>query len=135
MKWIITLVVAVSFWATNAVAGEECTGMTQSEMNQCVASDYKASDQKLNMTWIELRVCKINSPEEWALIVKSQKAWIQLKESQCELEAGLDWGIELRGSGWPLTYFSCMTEMTEERTAFLGTLFTDCYEHSEPGEM
>ena len=128
---VLVLFVGLSTSATEDV----CEYDSQAAMNQCAAQSYKKADDALNMTWVELRVCKINSKEEWNMIVKSQKAWIQFKETQCEYEASLDWGIELRGSGWPLGYFGCLETMTKERTAFLQQQFVDCYEHSEPGEM
>ncbi|MEO0335290.1 MAG: lysozyme inhibitor LprI family protein [Pseudomonadota bacterium] len=122
----IAALLIVAFGSTaNAL---DCdNAQNQQEMNRCVAQHYQGLDLQLNAVWAGLKACLSGEQAQWDRLVRVQKGWIRLKERQCTYEADNDWGgfeeDSLRGSGWPLGYYGCMSQMTEERTVWLSEQF------------
>lgn len=102
--------------------------MTQSDMNVCSDRDYKEADKALNAQWAALKPIV----KEWdeslkslgmiasaeASLLKSQRAWIDYRDGQCDTEEASVQG----GTMAPTIYSSCMAELTRKRTEELKSL-------------
>jgi uncharacterized protein YecT (DUF1311 family) len=85
----------------------------QQEMNACSVRDYKAADTELNAKYKAV-LAGLPPPKQLQLR-KEQRAWLRRRDSQCKEEVKLSEG----GSIWPLEYFSCLSTITQRRTAAL----------------
>lgn len=83
---------------------------TQREMNECAAIAYQAADQKLNQVYQELKAAlpDYRQPK----LVTAQQVWIKFRDANCEFEKSAVEG----GSLAPTIYYSCLTQLTEQRT-------------------
>jgi uncharacterized protein YecT (DUF1311 family) len=83
---------------------------TQAELNEQSSVEYKKADKELNKIYGAL-LSKLDASEKKAFIA-SEKAWIAFRDLECKFECMENEG----GSIYPLSYSSCMTNMTEKRT-------------------
>ncbi|WP_312948960.1 lysozyme inhibitor LprI family protein [Superficieibacter sp.] len=111
-----TLLMAAMLISAPAFADECGDASTQAAMNQCSAAQYQAADKKLNETW-NTALKRAEEPQK-ELLKKAQQKWIALRDADCELIAS---GTE-GGSVQPLIHNQCLTEKTEERNAWLGSM-------------
>ncbi|WP_414163382.1 lysozyme inhibitor LprI family protein [Superficieibacter sp. BNK-5] len=112
----MTLLMASLLVSIPAFADNCDNASTQLEMNQCSAQQYQAADKKLNETW-NSALSRAQAPQK-ELLKKAQQKWIALRDADCELIAS---GTE-GGSVQPLIHNQCLTEKTEERNAWLGSM-------------
>ena len=88
----------------------------QAEINQCMGSDYREADEKLNRTYKEL-VGSID--DNWASALRdAQRAWVTFRDAECEFQS-MGWA---GGSGRPAVQAGCLTRVTNERTKVLKEL-------------
>ncbi|MCY4763028.1 lysozyme inhibitor LprI family protein [Klebsiella aerogenes] len=112
-----TLIAAAALLASGAAWADDCSNAnTQTEMNQCAATQYQAADKKLNETWQQ--ALKRASGQQLELLKKAQQAWISLRDADCAFLAS---GAE-GGSMQPMLISQCMTDKSVEREAFLASL-------------
>ncbi|MCJ8205224.1 lysozyme inhibitor LprI family protein [Pseudomonas sp. RGM2987] len=97
--------------ATVAQADDCTNAITQGEMNQCAAQQYKAADKELNDLYKQITTRLTDDPKAKQLLVKAQRAWIGFRDAECEFSAS---GVE-GGSVYPLIYTDCMTAQTKAR--------------------
>jgi uncharacterized protein YecT (DUF1311 family) len=90
---------------------EICSAGGQSEMNQCMATEFRKVDIRLNTLYRELTSILVNPRG----IRASQLAWLQYRDAECS-DAVMQLG---QGSLQPFAYHSCMIEFTEERIRHL----------------
>lgn len=86
---------------------------TQAEMNIQASNTFKKADKELNKIYTAL-FNKLDASEKKALAT-AEKAWIAFRDLECKFECMENEG----GSIYPLVYSSCLTSMTEKRTAEL----------------
>lgn len=87
---------------------------TQLLMNMCAARDYEQADAALNAAWGPARSYARQIGQGDALL-KAQRAWLTYRDAACEVQASPYEG----GSIQPLIRFSCLSELTAERTRML----------------
>ncbi|MDT8989687.1 lysozyme inhibitor LprI family protein [Curvibacter sp. APW13] len=88
-----------------------CSAGGQSEMNQCMAIEYRKVDRRLNSLYMELT----SVLEDARGIRASQRAWLKYRDAECSDDV-----MQLgQGSLQPYAYHSCMIEFTEERIRHL----------------
>ena len=123
MRILVTILSALFLGPVAATALDCDNAQNQHEMNACAAQYYQNADATLNAVWGGLKSCLQKEKDQWNRLVQVQRAWIALKDKQCNYEADSDWGgfgeEDVRGSGWPLGFYGCMTQMTEKRTEWL----------------
>lgn len=119
------LIAALALLAsTNALADECKNPMTQLALNMCAAQETQAADKKLNQTWQQ--VIKRADPAQRDLLKKAQRAWISLRDADCEFIASATEG----GSIQPMIYSECIGGKTREREAWLASFL-----HCEEGDL
>ena len=99
-----------AIFALATVAGAawaDCPGVTQADMNQCAAADYRKADAELTRAYRKLE----KTPELRA----AERAWIAYRDADCAYEAANDRG----GSIAPMVTSMCLTARTRERIAVL----------------
>ncbi|ROM76883.1 MULTISPECIES: lysozyme inhibitor LprI family protein [Pseudomonas] len=94
-----------------AQADDCANAMTQGDMNQCSAQEYKAADKELNDLYKQITGRLKDNPEAKQMLVKAQRAWIAFRDAECDFSAS---GVE-GGSVYPLIYSTCMTTQTKTR--------------------
>jgi uncharacterized protein YecT (DUF1311 family) len=90
---------------------EICSTGGQSEMNQCLATEYGKVDLRLNSLYKELTSVLVDARG----IRASQRAWLRYRDAECS-DAVMQLG---QGGLQPYAYHSCMIEFTEERIRHL----------------
>lgn len=90
---------------------EICSIGGQSEMNQCLETEYRKVDLRLNSLYRELTSVLVDARG----IRASQRAWLKYRDAECS-DAIMQLG---QGSLQPFAYHSCMIEFTEERIRHL----------------
>lgn len=88
-----------------------CSAGGQSEMNQCMAIEYRKVDLRLNSLYKELTSVLVDPRG----IRASQRAWLRYRDAECS-DAVMQLG---QGSLQPFAYHSCLIEFTEERIRHL----------------
>lgn len=100
--------------------------VTQSEMTLCAVQEHAAEDKKLNAQWAETKKAvsewdaNLGAHQRGAVdaLLKAQRAWIQYRDGQCEVE-----GFSVRGGTLePAIVELCLAELTRKRTAELKAL-------------
>lgn len=100
--------------------------VTQSDMTLCAVQEHEAADKMLNEQWPKTK--KAVADWDAALeehqrggvdaLMKAQRAWIQYRDGQCEVE-----GFSVRGGTLePAIVELCLAELTRKRTAELKAL-------------
>ncbi len=131
MRFIVISVNFLCLFSASSFAQEpNCADpQSQFEMNVCSGRDYDAADEKLNTAWKtvfaslkqwdkEVWQDGSSAPSRADALLKSQRAWIDYRDGHCEAEAEGFHG----GSILPLVRNTCLTEITERRTAELLSL-------------
>ena len=88
-----------------------CSAGGQSEMNQCMAIEYRKVYLHLNSLYKELTSVLVDARG----IRASQRAWLKYRDAECS-DAVMQLG---QGSLQPFAYHSCMIEFSEERIRHL----------------
>jgi len=88
-------------------AWADCPGVTQADMNQCAAADYRKADAELTRAYRKLE----KTPELRA----AERAWIAYRDAECAYEAAPNQG----GSIAPMVTSMCLAARTRERIAVL----------------
>ncbi len=83
----------------------------QPAMNACAWRDYLLADAELNRVWKDVRD-RYPSKREAQALIDTQRAWLKYRDAQCAFERGQFEG----GTIAPLIYYSCMKQLTKERT-------------------
>ena len=95
---------------------------TQVDMNICASREYAASDammtRQYNILAARMKQMDVEEPGYFAALLKSQRTWLQFRESQCRFEGYLTRG----GTAEPLNVSGCLNELTKNRTADLKSL-------------
>ncbi|NJL88269.1 MAG: DUF1311 domain-containing protein [Leptolyngbyaceae cyanobacterium SM1_1_3] len=86
---------------------------TQTAMNQCAKASYDQADTKLNQVYNQLKPSL--SAQQQDQLTQAELAWIDFRDRHCEFEAGQFEG----GSVQPTIYYSCLAQVSAERTAEL----------------
>ena len=103
-----------SLLSMSVLAAPNCqNAMTQIDMNECAAIDFKNADLQLNKLYKEL-FSKLETGKQKSLKLVQQN-WIKYKESQCKYEADEFKG----GSIAPLILYSCQSRITKQRNTEL----------------
>lgn len=100
--------------------------VTQADMNMCAALDHEAADKELNAQYKKTRAAmvardaQLDGDEKGAekALLKSQRAWIDYRDGECEAE-----GFQARGGSLePMLISGCMAKLTRQRTKELADL-------------
>lgn len=112
---IAALVVACAPAALAAQeAGPSCDeARTQLEMNECAGRTFQAQDSALNQLYP--RVIAALDSAQVARLREAQRAWIRLRDADCELEASEFEGGSMR----PMLHSFCLAYATQERIKYL----------------
>ena len=86
------------------------TATAQSELNACAGAAAKMADDRLNTSY--QAVLKYLDPDDKALLVAAQRAWVAFRDSDCAF-----WGA--RGSVGPMNAAFCRASLSDERAAEL----------------
>jgi|GEM_PF-1416991 len=89
---------------------------TQSAINYCAALSAESADKKLNEVYQKLKSSVKGTPQE-KLLLDSQLAWIKFRDTNCTFARSFFEG----GTIAPTEYYSCIKEVTEQRTKQLAT--------------
>jgi uncharacterized protein YecT (DUF1311 family) len=81
----------------------------QQEMNHCAEDEFHKADQKLNKLYNNLG-SKLE-PERLAKLKEAERAWVKFRDADCDFVTYINKG----GSIYPLVYFGCLTESTNDR--------------------
>lgn len=101
--------------AGEAQSASECISpQTQLLMNLCAKRDYDMADAALNAAWGPARSFARQIGQGDALL-QAQRAWLSYRDAACDVQASPYAG----GSIQPLIKFSCLSELTAERTRML----------------
>lgn len=111
-----TFLLATLLLSAPALADECDNATTQSDLNQCTASQYQAADKKLNDTY-QTAIKRPNKPQR-DLLQKAQQAWITLRDADCEFVSSATEG----GSVQPMVHNQCLHDKAVEREAWLASL-------------
>ena len=104
---------------------------TQAAMNRCAFQAYERADTDLNDVWSDVRRTMQDrdrrsdyddgEPGSWPSLLAAQRAWIAYRDAHCRLAS-----YDARGGSLqPLLRSTCMTRLTEARTAQLRSLLTN----------
>jgi urease subunit beta len=86
----------------------------QALMNACAGRDYDQADAALNAAWGPARSYAKQIGQGDALL-NAQRAWLTYRDAACEVQASPFHG----GTIQPLVHFTCLSELTAERTRML----------------
>ncbi|HEY0019508.1 MAG TPA: lysozyme inhibitor LprI family protein [Longimicrobium sp.] len=89
---------------------------TQTELNRCAGTELERADSVLNAVYGQV-IAGLDSAEVRTLR-EAQRAWIGLRDAECELETASSRG----GSIHPMLYGMCLSRQTRARTAYLRRL-------------
>lgn len=100
---------------TRPPEAQECVdeARTQTDMNQCVAEDFRKADAELNEAYREL-MARLDAAAK-AELRTAQRAWIAFRDAHCDFEGKAAEG----GSLEPFLQGSCAAGLTRERIAHL----------------
>lgn len=87
---------------------EICSTGGQSEMNACMGKEYQKVHLRLNSIYKALTSVLVDPRG----IRASQRAWLKYRDAECS-DAVMQLG---EGSLQPFAHYSCMIELTEQRT-------------------
>jgi uncharacterized protein YecT (DUF1311 family) len=113
--WVLTVtlggVLGIGL-STPVFAQTDCNNpQTQAQMNYCASLSAKDSDKKLNQVYRQLQ-SSLSDAQQKKRLTEAQRAWLKFREAQCAFEQGVYSG----GSIAPTIYYSCLTEVTKQRT-------------------
>lgn len=119
MKSRLSVLLAIMLFFVNVTARsdsapeKEATDipMSQRDMNDGYAKQFKLVDDKLNRLYKE-KIDVIKTPTNKVRFRDAQRAWISFRDKVCLYEASTR---EETGSIWSLGYFYCMERHTRRR--------------------
>ena len=116
------VIVAVAFLPAGVASAADCdNAANQNEMNRCAEDRFKTADDALNAQYKDVRKVLGDDQGAQKLLVTAQKAWIGFRDAHCAVVAHTNEG----GSMEPLMRFSCLADVTEQRTKQLKDLAND----------
>ena len=86
---------------------------TQLEMNLCSKVWFEEEDAQLNQVYQDLKAAL--SSDKQSDLTTAELAWLDFRDANCEFEASQVEG----GSMQPTLYFSCLADLTRDRTTEL----------------
>jgi len=100
------------------------------QIRDCYESYNKEQDGRLNQYYKKIMSLLNKNEKEFSEEEKrwgydgaeaiylrdAQRAWIKFRDNNCDFEAREDPGM---GSGWAISYYACLSEMTRERAEYL----------------
>lgn len=113
MKHIFALLVVLS--PTTAAAQSHCPGHYQLDINFCAQEKWADADGQLNQLWKQVKPLADARGTGQALLAE-QRAWLKRRDATCEPE------LEAGGSADQMFYWSCMEELTLQRSQVLRSL-------------
>lgn len=115
--WLVALLLACAPAAVHAQNARPCydNARTQADMNECAAAELARADSALNRTYGQVIAAMDTSRVR--LLRQAQRAWITLRDAECELENAEFQG----GSIHPMLYAMCVAQQTRTRTVYLRT--------------
>ncbi len=106
MKTVVLLLLL----AAAPAAADECEhATTQNALNICAEDNYRTADEALNSAWAGLPDATKSKLRD------GQRDWIAQRDTQCKATAAEAEG----GSMYPLLYFGCLADKTQDRTRWL----------------
>ncbi len=106
----LLLMVAVG----NALSFSPCDKIEKSDaLNLCLGKELYRVDRDLNLSYADLM--RKLTPERKELFRKSEVAWIELRDKDCEFEASSAAG----GDAYQPLYISCQIKLTKNRLQLL----------------
>jgi uncharacterized protein YecT (DUF1311 family) len=111
-----------------AAAAQECDRADESQtgMNICAATDYRAADAELNQTYDKI-VKRLGADEATKKRLKeAQRAWIAFRDAECDFATS----GSRDGSIYPMIQAQCLEGLTSARSEQLSG-YLDC----EEGDM
>ncbi len=120
-----------SAFITTAQAGSCDTATSQAVLKSCAAHSFKQADTELNDAYKELLagykthdvLIQQDLPKAEPVapaLVAAQRAWIELRDTECHLEGLATQG----GSARPMIVSQCKDRLTRERVTWLRMKFT-----------
>lgn len=90
----------------------ECKSpQTQAAINTCASLSAEAADKQLNQVYQQLR-SNLKGSQREKLLIDAELAWIRFRDINCAFEKSSYEG----GSIAPSVYYSCIEQMTKQRT-------------------
>ena len=102
--------------STTVQAGPCNAILENDKLTSCLADEFQAADARLNQNYGAAR--KRLGKELLGLLQKSQRAWLIVRDSDCEIQASLADG----GQAYQPLYLSCQTVKTLRRVEELNNL-------------
>jgi uncharacterized protein YecT (DUF1311 family) len=97
---------------------------SQAQMNACASLSATNSDKKLNLIYQQIK-SRLNNFQQKKSLVETQRIWIKFRDSQCAFEKSFYSG----GSIAPTIYYSCLSELTEQRNKQLQNILNELQQH------
>jgi uncharacterized protein YecT (DUF1311 family) len=97
---------------------------TQSQMNVCASTSAANADKKLNLIYQQIQ-SRLNNFQQKKSLTETQRIWIKFRDAQCAFEKSFYSG----GSIAPTIYYSCLSELTEQRNNQLQNMLNDLQQH------
>jgi uncharacterized protein YecT (DUF1311 family) len=112
-----SLLIAICMASSPAALADGCdSAQTQTDMTNCAHLAYKKADAELNSAYRDLATA-YKKIDEFALpaLTKTQRAWISLRDAECELE-----GLGTQGGSiQPMIIAQCLERLTLERITWV----------------
>lgn len=100
--------------AGNAFPFSPCDEIEKSDaLNLCLGKELHRVDRDLNSSYAD--IMQKLTPERKELLRKSEIAWIELRDKDCEFEAS----SAARGTAYQPLYISCQIKLTKNRLQLL----------------
>lgn len=96
----------------------DCRNANMVELGQCAIADFRQADKALNAAYNQARGDSRNDALR-ALLLESQRAWLRLRDANCDFESGVYEGGSMAG----LAAVNCLLRMTRERATYLEHAF------------
>lgn len=94
------------------ISGLDCKSpQTQAAINTCASSSAEVADKALNQVYQQLKSTLRGSQRE-KLLVDAELMWVRFRDTNCAFERSSYQG----GSIAPSIYYSCIEQMTKQRT-------------------
>jgi uncharacterized protein YecT (DUF1311 family) len=127
-QWILTIILVnlLVIGSKNPVLAEvSCNDpQTQAQMNSCASLSATNSDKKLNHIYQQIQ-SRLNNFQQKKSLTETQRIWIKFRDAQCAFEKSFYSG----GSIASTIYYSCLSELTEQRNKQLQNTLNDLQQH------
>jgi uncharacterized protein YecT (DUF1311 family) len=120
-RYLSLIIVSLIFVSQPAIATNACgsASNTQLDMNRCAYQTYQEADAELNRVYKTIRKAYANDPKFLEALRDSQRAWIKLRDADLKLYYPHKGERAYYGSYQPVCDNRKLTEITQERVAFL----------------